>query len=84
MDESTWNNFATLCEEKFCECTFKQELLANCGGDKMLAAVIYFQMQLNALEWMSKCIPALGNKTPMASVKSQPTKLKSILMSIPY
>jgi len=84
MDESSWNNFAKLCEAKFSECTFKNELLSQCNGDESLAAVIYYQTQLNALKWMNKSIPALGNKTPIKSVMTQPTKLKSILMSMTY
>ena len=84
MDESSWVNFAKLCEAKFKQCTFKKELLSQCGGDEKLAAVIYYQTQSNSLNWMNKSIPALGNKTPLKSVLTQPAKLKSVLMSTPY
>ena len=84
MDESSWDAFAKLCEQKFKECEFKSELLNQCGGDQKLAAVIYYQTQSNALKWMGKSIPALGNKTPSKSILSQPKALKSILMSMAY
>lgn len=83
MDKSAWNNFAKLCEAKFVECTFKDQLLPLCGNDPKLAAVIYYQTQQNALKWMSKRVPALGNQTPLKSVLTQPTKLKSVLISMP-
>ncbi len=82
MDESSWNNFAKLCAPKFSECTFKDELLVKCSGDEKLAAVIFYQTQLNALNWMNRSIPALGNKTPLKSVLTQPSKLKSVLISM--
>jgi len=84
MDQSSWINFAKLREQKFNECTFKEQLLSLCGGDEMLAAVVYYQTQENALRWMNKSVPALGGQTPIRSILTQPTKLKSILMSIPY
>jgi hypothetical protein len=84
MDESSWDTFAQLCETKFNECEFKNELLNLCGEDKKLAAVIYYQSQANALKWIHRSIPALGNKTPLKSITSQPNKLKSALISIAY
>ena len=84
MDESSWVAFAQLCEPKFSECEFKNELLTLCGEDQKLAAVIFYQTQSNALKWMNKSIPALGNRTPSKSILSQPNKLKSVLMSITY
>ncbi|MDO6464451.1 antitoxin Xre/MbcA/ParS toxin-binding domain-containing protein [Pseudoalteromonas carrageenovora] len=82
MDELSWNNFAKLCEFKFSECTFKGELVDRCGGDEKLAAVIFYHTQKNALNWMDKSIPALGNKTPLKCVLTQQSKLKSVLISI--
>lgn len=82
MNESSWDAFAQLCEPRFNDCEFKSELLSQCGEDQKLAAVIYYQTQSNALKWMNKSIPALGNKTPSKSILSQPEKLKSMLMSM--
>ncbi|MEZ9743690.1 antitoxin Xre/MbcA/ParS toxin-binding domain-containing protein [Vibrio splendidus] len=83
MDESAWDNFAKLCEAKFAECTFKDELLPLCGNDQKLAAVVYYQNQQSALKWMNKSVPALSNQTPLKSVSTQSTKLKAVLVSMP-
>ncbi|RJG36061.1 hypothetical protein D1Z90_20570 [Motilimonas pumila] len=80
---SNWDDFAQLCKPCFSDCTFKDELISECGGKEDLAWVVYRHTQDTALEWMRKKVPALGNKTPRKCLGANLNQLKDVLLSFP-
>lgn len=80
---SEWANFAQLCKPEFSNCAFKDELVSFCGGKEDIAWVVYYHMRNQALDWMQKKVPALGNKTPKKCLGAHLNQLKGVLLSFP-
>jgi Protein of unknown function (DUF2384) len=83
LGDKAWNRLADLAIHA--SLAPPAELIAACGGDERLAAVVYRAIGESALAWMDRTIPALGGLSPRQCLDSETLlrRLRSALMRIP-
>lgn len=59
-----WLAFAAAVEPEFARCTFKEQLIAACGGAHDIAWAVFFHHGAASLEWLDAEIPFLGKSRP--------------------
>lgn len=65
MTSAGWTVFAKLCGESFSECGFRDELIAECGGQRDLAWVAFYRLGQDSVPWLHRRIPALDGERPV-------------------
>ncbi|MDA0149540.1 antitoxin Xre/MbcA/ParS toxin-binding domain-containing protein [Vibrio sp. LaRot3] len=84
MNFEGWNKYVSCLEDNFESCTFKDELLGKCGGNRDIAITIYYHSQDNSLKWMDSPIPALENKIPSKEISAgRADTVRQVIWRIP-
>lgn len=79
-----WYTFAEICGRDFAECSFKDELVASCGGSKDIAWALFFHLRSESLAWLQRSVPALGDQIPARLIADgQADRVRDCLWSMP-
>ena len=82
--DNRWYPFAEICKERFSYCQFQEQLIAECGDNEDIAWAAFFHLGNNALSWLNRGIPALGNQMPVELIrKGQSDEVRHVLWRIP-
>jgi len=84
MDTNNWLKFANICRETFCECTFQEELIAECGSNEDIAWAAFFHLCGDSLSWLYRNVPALDGAKPIELIRSGDTdQVRECLWGMP-
>lgn len=82
--DSGWCTFAETCHRDFEQCTFKYELVAECGGNDDIAWATFFHLREFSLEWLHRKVPALDQEVPFQLIAAgQADRVRDCLWRMP-
>lgn len=82
--DSGWCIFAETCRRDFDQCTFKSELVAECGGNDDIAWATFFHLKEFSLEWLHREVPALDHQVPFQLIAAgQADRVRDCLWCMP-
>jgi len=82
--DNRWYTFAEVCRDEFMQCSFKSELIAQCGGNEDIAWAVFFHLREDSLEWLKREVPALEHRVPVALIHGGDSDLvRDCLWSMP-
>jgi hypothetical protein len=79
-----WYTYTKICRRNFAECSFKDELVAKCGGNEDIAWALFFHLRSDSLTWLQRNVPALDDQMPAKLIADgQADRVRDCLWSMP-